>query len=72
MDLSQPVSLKKDALVRMKHPAAQRTTMINEFERSGLSGAAFARSVGVDYQTFASWVQKRRDALRPASVPFPC
>ncbi len=36
--------------------------MLDEFERSGLSGAKFARLVGVQYATFANWVQKRRKA----------
>jgi hypothetical protein len=31
-----------------------------EFERSGLMGAAFARMTGLQYQTFASWIQRRR------------
>ncbi|HBJ86104.1 MAG TPA: hypothetical protein DDZ88_20005, partial [Verrucomicrobiales bacterium] len=32
------------------------------FERSGLKGLPFARMAGVNYQTFASWIQKRRRA----------
>lgn len=36
--------------------------MLDEFERSGLSGTKFAAVAGVNYQTFASWVQKRRKA----------
>ena len=34
--------------------------MLDEFERSGLKGTQFARLLGIKYQTFASWVQKRR------------
>ena len=60
----------------MKYSAAQRTAMLDEFERSGLSGAAFALRVGVHYQTFAAWTQKRRLAqggyqMRAANVATP-
>ncbi len=34
--------------------------LLAEYERSGLSQAAFARRVGVRYPTFAHWVQERR------------
>lgn len=34
--------------------------MVDEFEKSGMSGQAFAQLVGMNYQTFATWVQKRR------------
>lgn len=76
MDISQSVILERDALGRMKYSAAQRTAMLDEFERSGLSGAAFARRVGVHYQTFAGWAQKRRHAqdgyqMRVANVAAP-
>ena len=36
--------------------------VLDEFERSGLSGTKFAAVAGIKYQTFASWVQKRRRA----------
>jgi hypothetical protein len=32
----------------------------NKFEKSGLSDAQFARTVGVKYQTFAFWRQERQ------------
>ena len=34
--------------------------MLDEFERSGASGAQFARLTGIKYETFAGWVLKRR------------
>jgi transposase-like protein len=76
MESLEPVILKRDALGRMKYSAAQRTALVDEFERGGLSGAAFARIVGVHYQTFASWVQKRRHArddyqMRAANIAPP-
>jgi hypothetical protein len=54
--------LKTDVLGRVKTSERQREAMLDEFERSGLSGTKFAAVAGVNYQTFASWVQKRRKA----------
>ena len=55
----EPV-LKTDVLGRVKTPAARREQVLDEFERSGLSGQKFAELIGVKYQTFATWAQKRR------------
>lgn len=54
--------LKTDMLGRVKTTAVQREAMLDEFARSGLCGTKFAAVAGVNYQTFASWVQKRRRA----------
>ena len=51
--------LKTDALGRVRTPAARRQQLLDEFEKSGASGAKFAELVGVKYQTFASWMQGR-------------
>ena len=56
---SEPI-IKTDVLGRIKTPAARREQLIDEFERSGLSGCKFAELAGLKYQTFATWVQKRR------------
>ena len=45
---------------RVRVPKERRTALLEEFERSGLSGAAFARMAGLKYATFANWVQQRR------------
>ena len=52
--------LKSDVLGRVRTPRERREGLLDEFERSGLTGQKFAALVGVKYQTFASWVQKRR------------
>ena len=52
--------LKTDALGRVRTPQARREALLVEFERSGVSGKKFAALVGVNYQTFASWVQQWR------------
>ena len=54
--------LRRDALGRRWTPAETRDSILDEFERSGLKGAQFARLAGVNYGTFATWVQKRRHA----------
>src|ERR1700727_2254695 len=62
--------LKRDVLGRVHTPARRREELLKEFERSGVAATKFSQLVGVKYQTFASWVQKRRreagTAVRPA------
>ncbi len=58
----QSTILKSDALGRVSTSKQQREVLLDEFERSGLKGAQFARTAGVKYATFANWVQKRRHA----------
>jgi len=52
--------LKTDVLGRVQTPVERREALLDEFEKSGLSGKKFAAMTGVSYQTFASWIQKRR------------
>ena len=52
--------LKQDGRGRVRLPARRREALLDEFERSGASGAKFARLAGIKYATFAGWVQKRR------------
>ena len=52
--------LKTDALGRVKTPKERREALLDEFEKSGLTGQKFAEVVGIKYQTFATWMQKRR------------
>jgi hypothetical protein len=54
------VVLKTDKLGRMQTPAARREQVLDEFERSGLSGKKFAAVVGIKYPTLATWAAKRR------------
>jgi transposase-like protein len=57
---------RRDRLGRVSWPAARREQLLDEYERSGLSQAAFARRAGVKYPTLAHWVQERRRAAEPA------
>ena len=52
--------VKTDVLGRVKVDAKYREAMLDAFEASSMSAAAFALEHGVKQQTFASWVQKRR------------
>jgi len=56
--------LKSDRRGRVRSTAAHRLAVLEQFERSGLSGPVFARVAGIAYQTFASWRHKhKRDAV---------
>lgn len=52
--------LKTDVLGRMHHTREQRERILDEYERSGLSGPKFTALCGVKYQTFATWLQRRK------------
>jgi hypothetical protein len=62
---------KTDTVGRVRVSRARREALLDEFERSGASGAQFAAYVGVKYSTFAAWAHKRRrqKALREAATP---
>ncbi len=67
---------RPDRLGRVRTPRARREELLAEYERSGLSQAAFARRAGVRYPTFVHWVQERRRAGggaldAPAASPSP-
>jgi len=59
--------LRTDELGRIRTSATRREQLLDEFDRSGLSGKKFAALVGVKYQTFATWAQQRR--RKTASQP---
>ena len=52
--------LRTDALGRVRTSAEHREAILDEFERSGVSGPKFAEVYGINYQTFSTWRQKRR------------
>ena len=51
---------KQDSRGRVRVTRERREELVEEFGKSGMSGAAFARMAGIKYATFANWVQKRR------------
>jgi hypothetical protein len=60
MQKSDGAILKIDHKGRVQTPAARRESLLDEFERSGLSGPKFAALAGIKYQTFAGWSLRRR------------
>lgn len=52
--------LKVDEVGRVRTPPEKREEMLAEYERSGMTGAQFARFSGVRYATLMYWLQKRR------------
>lgn len=60
--------LRSDKLGRIQVPRERREAILAEFDRSGMSGIAFARHHGIKYQTFAAW-RKRRAKTSADSPP---
>ena len=54
--------IKTDGLGRITVARESREAILDAFEASSMSGLAFAKEHGINYQTFASWMQKRRRA----------
>ncbi len=52
--------IRMDVIGRMRTPASQREALLDAYGSSGLSGPEFAARHGVKYQTFATWLQKRK------------
>lgn len=52
--------LKQDRVGRVRTPKAKREALLEEYEKSGMSGVEFAAWAGVKYPTFAGWLQKQR------------
>jgi hypothetical protein len=59
--------LKRDSAGRVKTPLDRRQALLEEFDRSGMSGQQFAKWAGIKYTTFANWLQQRRKQGQPAS-----
>lgn len=58
-----PVSnkiLKTDCKGRIRFPARMREQLLDEYERTGMSGAEFAAYYDIKYPTFATWRQRRK------------
>ena len=64
------IILKRDRVGRVKVTRDRRRAILEEFDRSGMSGAGFARHYGIKYATFAGWILKRRKLLSaPECLP---
>ena len=62
MTVMEPGSeiLKVDEVGRIQTPPEKREVLLAEYERSGMTGAQFARFSGVRYATLMYWLQRRR------------
>jgi DNA-binding transcriptional regulator YiaG len=49
-------------------PAERRLQMVEQFRRSGLTGAAFSRQYGISLSTLKWWLKKER---RASNLPAP-
>lgn len=63
--------LKADSLARVRTPPERKRELMEEFERSGLSGAKFAALAGVKYSTFAGWMARRKGAQSSEAISAP-
>jgi transposase-like protein len=65
---------KRDRLGRRITPAARRAELVAAWREGGLTQAEFARREGINYSSFAAWVQAARlrpavSSVRPAQAP---
>jgi hypothetical protein len=58
--------LRADVRGRVQVTAERRKVLLDEFDRSGMSGAGFAKHYGIKYTTFAYWIQARRRKQKPS------
>jgi transposase-like protein len=63
--------IRIDQLGRCRYTPEFREATVAAFERSGLSGVRFAEQSGVNYTTFATWVQRaRRERSQPTGSDY--
>lgn len=60
-----------DTRGRVRISSEQRQAILAAFDRSGVSGAQFAKLAGLRYSTFAGWVSRHRKAKPGAKVATP-
>lgn len=52
--------LKADRNGRLRMSRERQEALLDEFERSGVSGVQFTAAHGINYQTFLGWRKRRR------------
>ncbi len=52
--------LSQDAQGRVLVSRERRESLLEEYDRSGMSGVKFAQYIGIKYSTLAYWLQSRR------------
>lgn len=68
MSETHDIVIKSDRRGRLRFTREQRATMLEAYDGSGLSGPKFAQLHGINYQTFAGWVQRRKRPAPPAAT----
>ena len=63
--------IKADVMGRALVSKQRREALLDEFEKSGMSGSSFAQWAGIKYQTFALWARKRRGARKAVTPQVP-
>src|SRR5262249_44550877 len=58
----EKVPVSTDSKGRVRASKEQRRMILEEFERSGVCVAEFARRTGLNYSTLAGWVQRYRQS----------
>ena len=61
--------LQVDEKGRVRTPRAKQEEVLDEFERSGMTGMQFARHIGVKYPTLMYWVQRRNRERKESAAP---
>jgi len=61
--------LPQDRMGRVNTPRERREKLLDEYERSGMRGPAFATFSGIKYPTLANWILQRRRSRAAAGVP---
>jgi len=52
--------LSQDAQGRVLVTRERRESLLEEYDRSGMSGVRFAKYIGIKYTTLAYWLKRRR------------
>lgn len=60
--------LVQDSQGRIRYSKQRREELLGEFDRSGMSGAGFARLSGLRYSTLAGWIKRRNRKVEGEGV----
>lgn len=71
MNATHDSHVKFDRRGRLRYAPEQKAALVEAYAASGLSGPKFAALHGVNYQAFASWLQKRKRGAATAGLPAP-
>jgi hypothetical protein len=71
MNATHDSIVKSDRRGRLRYSPDQKAALVDAYQSSGLSGPRFAEIHGVNYQTLASWIQKRKKSAASPTSPKP-